>query len=68
MSKAKPVSVSYTKRFPLEPYSHEEMAVTYHCGEDCTETALEVLLRARTDVAQSSQAYLKAMKEKENKK
>lgn len=70
MTQAKPVKVSFLKRFSMgaNTYEHEEMMVEYFIPEECTETALEVLKKARADVIQSSTAYLKAMKEKETKK
>lgn len=68
MSEAKCVRVIYTKRFPLAPYSHEEFTVEYFLDENCKESGKEALLRARSEVAQSSELYLKAMKEKEGKK
>ena len=67
MTQAKPTTIKFSKRYPVEPYGGEEFSVELFCDENCTETIEEVFARARMSVHKSSLAYIKAMQEKKQK-
>ena len=63
----KPTRVRYCRRINLENYNHEELEVEYVLEEGSKDSAREVLLQARKDVAISTTSYLAAQKAKEQK-